>query len=371
MGAEIIKIEDPRSGGDIARYVGPFQEAEDSLFYETFNRNKKSISLDLSTTGGQDVFHDIVRVSDAVYSNLRGDVPEQLGLLYEQLKGVNKRIVCCSLSGFGLNGPRKAEPAYDYVIQGITGWMSLTGEPDGPPTKTGLSLVDYCAGLVAAMALLTGIHAARRDDHGMDCDLSLFDVAIGLLTYPATWYLYGSDAPERTANSAHPSLVPFQNFRTADGWIVIACAKEKFWPRLAKAIGRPELGSDVRFANFAARRRNRDVLIPLLTEVFSSQTTGFWLPTIQAAGVPVGPVNSLGQAIAETQTSARKMIIEVDHPRWGKVRQTASPLRVGDQALYRRAPFRNEHAEEVLRGILGYTAEQVSDLARAGAFGPS
>lgn len=247
--------------------------------------------------------------------------------------------------------------------------MSLTGEPDGPPTKTGLSLVDYCGGLVAALALLTGIHAARRDGRGMDCDLSLFDVAIGLLTYPAAWYLNRNYAVDRTADSAHPSLVPFQNFRTSDGWIVVACAKEKFWSRLTQAIGRPELASDARFADFAARRRNKDELLQVLTEVFSSKTTSYWLATIQAAGVPVGQVNNLGQAIADAQTSARQMIIEVDHPYWGKVRQAASPLRVGDRVAYRRAPFRNEHSDEVLRGLLGYTAEQISDFAQAGAFG--
>jgi len=186
-GADVIKIEDPASGGDIGRYVPPFTGDADSIFFQAHNRNKRSLCLDLSTTAGAVVFRDLVRVSDAVYSNLRGDVPAKLGLTYDQLKDVNPQIVCVSLSGFGMTGPRARDPAYDYVIQGLAGWMSLTGEPDGPPTKTGLSLVDYCGGAVAALCLLAGVHAARRDGKGMDCDLSLFDSAIALLTYPAAW----------------------------------------------------------------------------------------------------------------------------------------------------------------------------------------
>jgi crotonobetainyl-CoA:carnitine CoA-transferase CaiB-like acyl-CoA transferase len=236
LGAEVIKVEDARTGGDIGRYVPPFQEGEDSLFYESFNRNKKSISLDLTNGAAKEVLRDLVRVSDAVYSNLRGDIPERLGLCYEDLRDVNPRIVCCSLSGFGMTGPRRAEPAYDYILQGLCGWMSLTGEPDGPPAKSGLSLVDYSGGFVAALSMLAAIHAARRDGKGMDCDLSLFDVAISLLTYVGTWHLNRGFEPVRTAHSAHPSLVPFQNFQTSDGWIVVGCAKEKFWRRLVGRV---------------------------------------------------------------------------------------------------------------------------------------
>lgn len=189
LGAEVIKIEEPRSGGDVGRYVPPYGEGEDSLFFETFNRNKRSLSLDLSTDAGRRVFEDLVKVSDVVYSNLRGDVPKKIGITYDDLKHLNPAIVCCSLTGFGMNGPRSREPGYDYVLQGLAGWMDLTGEPDGPPTKSGLSLVDYSGGFVAAISLLAGLHAARRDGVGMDCDVSLYDTAIGLLTYPAVWHL--------------------------------------------------------------------------------------------------------------------------------------------------------------------------------------
>jgi len=370
LGADVIKIEDPRTGGDVGRYVVPFQDGEDSLFFETFNRNKRSLSLDLSTTAALGVLRDLVRVSDAVYSNLRGDIPEKLGLTYALLEDVNPRIVCCSLSGFGMNGPRKAEPAYDYIVQGLAGWMSITGEPGGPPTKSGLSLVDYCGGIVAALALVTGIHAARRDGRGMDCDLALFDVALSMLSYPATWHMNGGYEPVRTPHSAHPSLVPFQNFETRDGWIVVACAKEKFWQRLVAVIGRPELAEDPRFDNFAARSRHRHVLIPILTEIFRDRPTDHWLSRLAGAGIPTGPINTVEQALAEPQTAARSVLVETAHPLWGRVKAPASPVRVGNPRVeHRRGPQRNEDAEAILCDLLGYDEAQRQELREAGAFG--
>ena len=370
LGADVIKIEDPRTGGDVGRYVPPFQAGEDSLFFETFNRNKRSLRLDVANAAGRSVLEDLVRRSDAVYSNLRGDVPERLGLRYADLREVNPAIVCCSLSAFGMTGPRAAEPGYDYILQGIAGWMSITGEPDGPPTKSGLSLVDYCGGLVAAIALLGGVHAARRDGVGMDCDLSLFDTALGLLTYPATWHLNGSFEPARTRQSAHPSIVPFQNFRTADGWIVVVAAKEKFWQRLAVAVGRPELAADPRFATFDDRRVHAEELLAILDAVFASASSEHWIEVLADAGVPCGPVNDVAAALRDPQTEARSMIVETEHPRFGTIRQVASPVRVGEvPPSYRRAPLLDEHAGAVLRGLLGYDEQRLDDLRRRGAFG--
>ena len=213
LGAEVIKIEDPASSGDVGRYVPPFQDGEDSLFFETFNRNKKSVSLDLRHAGAPGVLHDLVRVSDAVYSNLRGDQPRKLGLTYDALKEVNPRIVCCSLSGFGMTGPRAAEGGYDYMMQGLAGWQSLTGDPDGPPTKSGLSLVDLSGGYASVIALLAGLWRARRDGVGCDCDVSLFETALHELMYIGPWAATHGYVPPRMASSAHPSIVPFQNFQ--------------------------------------------------------------------------------------------------------------------------------------------------------------
>ena len=286
LGAEIIKIEDPALGGDVARYVPPFAKGEDSLFFESFNRNKKSINLDITNEAGREVFEMLVGNADAVFSNLRGDVPEKLRIRYEDLAHCNEAIVCCSLTGFGMTGPRRAEPGYDYIIQGLSGWMNLTGEPGGPPMKSGLSLVDYSGGFVAAIAILAGLHAARRDGVGSDCDLSLYDTAISLLTYPATWHMTAGFEPQRTRHSAHPSLVPFQNFETSDSWIVVGCAKEKFWQRLIGVLELPEIAKDERFATFDARFTHREELLPVLEARFLARTSREWIEILQRSGVP-------------------------------------------------------------------------------------
>ena len=371
LGAEVIKIEEPRSGGDVGRYVPPYGEGEDSLFFETFNRNKRSLSLDLSTDAGRRVFEDLVKVSDVVYSNLRGDVPKKIGITYDDLKHLNPAIVCCSLTGFGMTGPRSKEPGYDYVLQGLAGWMDLTGEPDGPPTKSGLSLVDYSGGFVAAISLLAGLHAARRDGVGMDCDVSLYDTAIGLLTYPAVWHLNEGFTPERTRHSAHPSLVPFQAFQASDGWFIVGCAKEKFWTRLASVIGHPEWAEpESGFGSFADRRRNKDKLIPLLEEIFRKRTVDEWLEDLYAASIPCGPINNVEQAMNEEHTRARGLRVKTEHPRFGTVEQLASPVRVGSEPPeYRRAPRRNEDFDLVVRESVGYDDATVEELRAGGAFG--
>ncbi|MFX1759838.1 CaiB/BaiF CoA transferase family protein [Rhodococcus sp. As11] len=369
LGADVIKIEDPNVGGDVGRYVPPYNDGEDSLFFETFNRNKRSLSLDLSSPAGRAVFEDLVRTSDAVYSNLRGDVPAKIGITYDDLKHLNPAIVCCSLTGFGMTGPRAEEPGYDYILQGLAGWMSVTGDPEGPPTKSGLSLVDYSGGFVAAISLLSGLHAAKRDGIGGDCDVSLYDTAMSLLTYPATWHLNAGFEPVRTKNSAHPSLVPFQAFEASDGWLVVGCAKEKFWERLVVAIDRPDLGADPRFANFALRGENQDELLPILEQTFATQPVDYWLSRLQPAGVPSGPINDVAQALTEPHTLARGLLVETEHPTFGTVRQVASPVRFGSEPTqYRRAPLRNEHFDEIVRD-LGYSTERVAELTGQGAFG--
>ena len=370
LGAEVIKIEDPSVGGDVGRYVPPFQEGEDSLFFETFNRNKKSISLDLRHPRGREVLEDLVRAVDVVYSNLRGDQPRKLGLTYEQLRHANPRIVCCSLSGFGMTGPRAAEGGYDYMMQGLAGWMALTGEPGGPPTKAGLSLVDLSGGYVAAIAVLAGLWRARRDGVGCDCDVSLFETALAELMYVGTWAATKGYAPPRRANSAHPSIVPFQNFPTADGWIVVACPKPKFWEKLCEAIGRPELRDDPRFADFAARDANRDALLPILEAAFAERTSAAWLALLAEHGIPSSAVNEVAEALADPQAVARGAIVELEHPRFGTVREIATPLRVGEEERpLRRAPARGEHTEKVLLGLCGYTVERIAELGEAGTFG--
>ena len=370
LGAEVIKIEDPNVGGDVGRYVPPYQEGEDSLFFETFNRNKRSVSLDLRHPEGRKVFRDLAARSDAVFSNLRGNQPEKLGLTHRQLMAVNPAIVCCSLSGFGMTGPRRAEGGYDYMIQGLAGWMSLTGEPDAPPTKTGLSLVDLSGGYVAAIALLGGLWRARREGVGCDCDTSLFETALAELFYIGTWVATAGYVPKRHPDSAHPSIVPFQNFRTADGWIVVSAPKPKFWRRLCDVIGRSDLADDPRFAGFADRDRNRDELLPILQQAFGERTTTEWLGNLAGAGIPSAPVNDVATALKDPQVDARGAVAVTDHPRFGTVRQIATPLRLSDTTPpLRRAPARGEDTTAILAEVAGYDAERIAELARAGVFG--
>jgi crotonobetainyl-CoA:carnitine CoA-transferase CaiB-like acyl-CoA transferase len=364
LGADVIKIEDPASRGDVGRYVPPFAEGEDSLFFETFNRNKRSVSLDLRHPEAHGVFEDLVRGSDVVYSNLRGDQPAKLRLTYDDLKDVNPRIVCCSLSGFGMSGERAAQGGYDYMMQGLAGWMSLTGDPDGPPTKSGLSLVDLSGGYASAIAVLAGLWRARRDGVGCDCDVSLLGTAQHELMYVGTWAASRGYVPPRRRNSAHPSIVPFQNFETADGWIVVACPKEKFWSLLCDAIGRPELSRESRFATFADRDRNRDDLEPILEDIFRQRPSAEWLALLSDAGVPCSPVNDVAAALAEAR------LVGYEHPRLGAVRQVASPLRLsGPEPPVRPGPARGEHTEDVLAEVCGYGPERVRALAESGVFG--
>jgi crotonobetainyl-CoA:carnitine CoA-transferase CaiB-like acyl-CoA transferase len=361
LGATVIKVEDPAAGGDVGRYVPPFRAGEDSLFFETFNRGKQSVSLDLRVESGRAVFLDLVERVDAVASNLRGDQPARLGLTYAALRERNPRIVCASLSGFGQTGPRAAQPAYDYVLQAMAGWMSQTGEPDGPPAKSGLSLVDYSAGYALGLTLLSAVWRARREGVGGDVDVSLLRVAQSLLTYLGTWAAtHGHEVPRR-GESAHPSIVPFQAFRCADGWISVAAAKEKFWRALAAVLELPE---DERFQDMDARDAHRDVLLPLLRERFAAESADTWVERLEAAGVPVGKVNDVNQALEEADVG------EYAHPRLGTVRQVASPLRVsGHTAALRPGPARGADTDALLRELCGYDDARLAAARDGGAFG--
>ena len=265
-----------------------------------------------------------------------------------------------------MTGPRRPSRATTTSCRRSAGWMELTGEPDGPPTKSGLSLVDYSGGFVAAISLLAGIHAARRDGVGMDCDVSLYDTAIGMLTYPAAWHLNAGFTPTRTRHSAHPSLVPFQAFEAKDGWLVVGCAKEKFWQRLTVVIERPEWADrpalrDLRRPRPQPRRAAAAARGDLRHSGRSPSGSSRCAPPRSRAA----PINDVEAALAEPHTIARGLIVETEHPRYGTVRQVASPVRVGDEPpAYRRAPLRNEDAGRILGELLGYDAAAVADLTR-------
>lgn len=364
LGAEIIKIEDPSAGGDMARGVPPFAEDGDSLFFQSFNRNKRSITVNLQMAGGQDVLRRLVARSDAVFSNLRGDQPEKLGLTYARLEAVNPRIVCVSLSGYGTSGPRRRDPAYDYLIQGEIGLMSLTGEPGGPPSRAGLSLMDFNGGLQAMVGLLAGVTSARETGRGGDIEVSLLDAGFSLLNYLAAWTLNRDYTPERTANSAHPSIVPSQLFPTADGYIVVMCNKEKFWPALCEKLGHPEWAADPRFRSFADRLDHRNTVAGLLSAAFCTKTTEEWLNLLRGV-VPAAPVNNITQGLEVA--AERGMLLEVEHPTLGRIREIASPIRTGAAAEARPGPGLGADTDEVLRTIAGIDDEEIARLRVEGA----
>ena len=369
LGADVIKVEDPGVGGDSARYVPPFQGEADSPYFQSFNRGKRSVSLNLRHPDGQAVLRDLVRVSDAVFNNARGDLPDKLGLTYKQLKDTNPRVVCCSLTGYGRTGPRAGEPAFDYLVQGYAGYMSVTGEPDGPPGKCGVSVIDFAGGYAAMVGLMVGLFDAQRTGVGRDIDISLLDTAVSMLSYFAVWTLNRDWIAERTRESAHQTLVPAQNFPTRDGWVVIFCNKDKFWRDLVETLGVSELAEDARFRTFADRFDNREALLPLLRARFQTRTTADWLDRLRGR-VPCAPVNDVRQALADPQVLARDMIVEVEHPEFGTLREVRSPVRTeGEIREPRRAPRLGEHTDPILRDVLGYSASTIARLRSAGVIG--
>jgi len=365
LGAEVIKVENLREGGDHGRDLGPhFFGPRDSQFFQTFNRNKRSIALDLSDDAGRAVFRDLARSADGVLDNLRGDQPAALGLTYEALREVNPRIVCAHLSAYGREGSRASWPGFDYLMQAEAGHMSLTGEPDGPPERYGLSVVDLMTGLVACFALLAGVMAARATGRGRDVDTSLFDLALFNLNYPGTWYLNAGQVTGRTARSGHPSVVPSQLYRTADGWIFVMCNKEKFWPVLCAELQRAEWVS--RFPTFAQRLEQRDELTRLLDAEFSRDSTAAWLKKLSGK-VPVAPVYDVGQALENPFVAERGGVADFSYPDGKKARLISNPIRLSDADLPRRAaPALGADTDDLLRG-LGYSDERIAALRAAGA----
>jgi crotonobetainyl-CoA:carnitine CoA-transferase CaiB-like acyl-CoA transferase len=367
LGAEIIKIEDPTIGGDEARTVPPFAADGDSPYFQSLNRNAKSLTLNLRTAQGVEVFHRLVRVSDAVYANARGDLPAKLGLDYASLKDVNPRIVCCSLSGFGKTGPRAADPGYDFLMQALAGFMSVSGDPGSPPTRCGVSVVDFSGGLASITGLLIGLLRARATGIGCDVDVGLLDTAISMLNYLAVWNLNKGYRLDRQPDSAHQTLVPSQNFPTKDGNIVIMCMKEKFWQRLADRLGLAHLKDDPRFRTFQDRLTHRQEFIPLLKDVLRTKTTAEWLALLRGH-VPCAPVYDVEQALQDEQVLAREMVITVDHPSFGPLREVGCPVKIDDvQPRYRPASRLGADTEDLLRDLLGLSSVEIDRLRERGA----
>jgi crotonobetainyl-CoA:carnitine CoA-transferase CaiB-like acyl-CoA transferase len=368
LGADVIKIENFQEGGDMGRAVGPlFFAPGDSYFHEAFNRNKRSLGLDLKQAKGQEIFRKLVETCDAVFDNLRGDLPAKLGLTYAQLANVNRRVVCVHLSAYGRSGSRAAWPGFDYLMQAEAGYLSLTGEPDGPPARFGLSMIDMMTGTTAAMALLAGLVEARTGGRGRDLDVSLFDVALHNLGYVATWYLNAGVVTNREPRSSHPSLTPSQLYRTKDGWLFLMCNKEKFWPVLAEALGKPEWATDPEYATFAARLKNRERMTEELDAVLMMATTEEWMSRLRGK-VPVAPVYDVRQALDNPFVAEQQLVLDFEHAEHGNIRGVASPVRVdgGDVHPRRAAPRLGEDTDALLEE-LGYAPHAISALREQAA----
>lgn len=360
LGAEVIKIEAPPVG-DVARATGPYFLGQgDSLFFQTFNLNKRSLRLNLKQDSGREVFERLVGSADAVLNNLRGDLPERLGLDYATLGKLNPKLVCAHLSAYGRDNERAAWPGYDYLMQAEAGFMSLTGEPDAPPARFGLSMVDYMTGTTMAMSLLAAVIGAMRSGQGRDVDVSLFDVALHQLSYPATWYLNEGHETGRLERSAHPSTVPCQVYRTADGWVMLMCMLPKFWTLFIDGIGHPAWADEARFADVEARRESRLELTPLVDEVLSRQPSAHWVDMF-AGKLPIAPVLDIAKALDNPYVERVGMLQKVDHPE-GTQRLLRSPVKLGGQRLDGRACPPLNHDAEALLVELGYDAGAIADM---------
>ncbi|MBV6422655.1 MAG: Acetyl-CoA:oxalate CoA-transferase [Steroidobacteraceae bacterium] len=363
LGAEVVKIENRGQGGDATRNMGPYFLGEnDSHFFQTFNLNKKSVTLDLKTAPGQAVFHRLVGTADAVLNNLRGDQPDKLGLTYEALRGANPRIVCAHLSAYGRDNERQAWPGYDYLMQAEAGYLHLTGEPGTPPARMGLSIVDFMTGITTALALVAAVLDAQKSGRGRDIDVSLFDVALHQLSYPGTWFINERHRTERLPRSSHPSATPVQLFRTRDGWMFLMCMTDKFWQALLGAIGAPALGEDPRFATMAARREHRPELTEALDAIFERDTTAAWLAKLQGV-LPAAPVHDMEQALDNPFVARVGMIQQVPHPQKAGFRALANPIKLdGERLRGRVGSALGADTREILRAA-GYADAEIDDLA--------
>lgn len=365
LGAEVIKIEPPK-GGDTARHVGPhFLRPGESVYFHAFNLNKKSLTLDLNSAEGKEIFHQLVRQSHAVANNLRGDLPARMGLTYEALKEQNPAIVCAHLSAYGRDNKRAKWPGYDYLMQAEAGFCALTGDPAGEPQRMGLSIVDFMTGTMMAVGLLAALLDAQRSGQGRDVDCDLLSTAVHQTSYPALWYLNEGDVTQRTPRSAHPSATPSQMFKTADGYMFVMCQLPKFWTLLTEKLECPDLAANPRFLSEADRLANRAELSALLDDIFAAKPTAHWM-NLLAGSVPVAPVNQLDQALDNPWLETIGMIDTVHHYDNPELRVLASPIRIDGKRLPNRAgPLLGQDNEQILRD-LGYDDEAIAELQRAG-----
>lgn len=365
MGAEVINVEDPQQRGNPLRRMGSIyldEEMQDNEGNQFCLHNKKSLALDIRTEEGQNVLRKLVAVSDAVINNFRGSLPEKLEITYEHLAPYNKKIVCTHLSGYGRNNERASWPGYDFLMQAETGWMSLTGEPDSIPTKVGVSVVDLLGSVYAALCTVAALYQAERTGKGADADTNLFDIALNCTCYQGLWFLNDGFVAGKQPRSAHTTQAPSQLYRTADGWIYIACLSQKFWELLCAKIDHPNLIEDKRFRTNEDRLENRQVLTDVLDGIFSSKSTKQWLELLSGT-IPCAPVDDIRQTFENPFVRNSGKIITVPYDKSSKRTQVeliAPPFSFNEKVFtsFKIGPRLGEHTAEIL-GSIGYTEDEI------------
>ena len=366
LGAEVVKIEQPEVGDDTRAWGPPFVGGE-SAYFLCINRNKKSVTLDLKSNQAVGLLRRLAEGADVLVENFRPGTMERLGLGERELRAVNPRLIYASLSGFGADGPMKDWPGYDLIVQAWGGLMSVTGMPDGEPTKVGVAIVDIVAGLMLGKAILAALFARERTGVGQKLETSLLEAEVACLINAGSNYLVGGVVPGRWGN-AHPNIVPYQSFKSRDGYLVIGVASEGIWRRLCQAIGMPGLADDPRFARNPQRVEHRGELIDILTEIFLQRDTAAWVTLLIDAGVPCAPVQTIDQVFLAPQVIAREMVVEIPHPTAGTLRMAGLPVKFsGTPASIRLAPpLLGQHTAEVLRSWLRLDDSAIDDLKSKG-----
>nr|WP_282706318.1 CaiB/BaiF CoA-transferase family protein [Pseudomonas syringae] len=377
LGADVIKVERPGGGDDTRSWGPPFlqdaagQNTTEAAYYLSANRNKQSVTIDFTRPEGQRLVRELAAKSDIVIENFKVDGLAAYGLDYESLKAVNPRLIYCSITGFGQSGPYARRPGYDFMIQALGGLMSLTGLPDGEegagPVKVGVALTDILTGLYSTTAILAALAHRDQSDIGQYIDMALLDVQVACLANQGMNYLTTGIAPKRLGN-AHPNIVPYQDFPTADGDLILTVGNDSQFRKFAAVAGQPQWAEDPRFLTNKLRVAHRAELIPLIRQVTVFKTTAQWVSELEAAGVPCGPVNDLAQVFADPHVVARGLAIELPHVLAGRVPQVASPIRLSETPVeYTRAPpLLGEHTAQVLQALLGIGEEEITVLREAG-----
>jgi crotonobetainyl-CoA:carnitine CoA-transferase CaiB-like acyl-CoA transferase len=361
LGAEVIKVEAP-GGSDDTRAWGPPSVGGESAYYLCANRNKRAITLDLKSEEGQEALKKLIAQSDVMLQNFKTGTLEKWGLGYEQIKQINPRLVQCSITGFGSNGPYKDLPGYDYIIQAMGGLMDITGSEESGPMKVGVAIADVLTGLYAAIGILSSLHERNHSGEGQSIDLSLFDTQVSSLANVASNFLISGLLPKRLGNQ-HPNIVPYQTFQTLDGEMVVAVGNDRQFLRLCSVLGLQEIGEDKRFSTNPKRLENKDELVAILSKEMNKKKSTEWLELLSQHGIPCGPINTMQQLFDDPQVKAREMVVAVNHPTAGSIPLVGSPLKLSRTPveIKRHPPLAGEHSKEVMLE-LGYTEEKIEEL---------